>query len=930
MIAAWRRWSARIAQWRGIESIVLGVSGVVIALQSTGALQLLEWVALDQWFRLRPAESGQSRVVIVTIQEADISKLERWPISDATLATLLQTLKQQQPRAIGLVLYRNLPVEPGHQALLKVYATTPNLIGIEKAVSDANGPAIDPPPVLRDRHQVAASDLVLDGDGKLRRSLLSVSNRRGQTIETLGTRLALEYLKRDGIQLQPNADGSTVQLGRATLRPLKPSDGGYVRAEVGGYQVLNNFQRLQSGVPTLSILDVLNRRIPGNFLRGKIVLIGSIAESASTKFYTPYTTDAHSPWFGVEIHANIANQLVSAAIEGRSPLQGIPEPVEWVWIVVWCSIGACLGGLLPGQRCTVAIVLASSAGLLAIGYLSFLAGWWLIVVSPLLAFLSAASLGRGYLLWSRLQRSNIQLENYSKTLEQRVQERTHALEQAKQAAEAATRIKSAFLANMSHELRTPLNAILGFSQLLGRDPEISPQQREQLAIISRSGEYLLGLINDVLEVSKIEAGREVLHLSRTDLQALLTSLEDLLRLRASSKGLDLVCSCDPALPRYVQTDANKLRQVLLNLLGNAIKFTQQGRVTLRVSVLHPASDPPEQQTLVFEVEDTGPGIAPEEMQHLFQAFVQTETGRRSRRGTGLGLFISRQLVQLMGGDVTVNSVVGQGSRFAVRLPMRLDEPAASGSLTPERRVIGLAADQPAFRILVADSSIALVQLLESIGFDVRQSDTGAATVAAWEDWQPHLILMNMQLPAIDGYTATRQIKGTVEGQGTVIIAVTANASDADRSTLLAAGCDDVMEIPIPLGQPESGQLESGQLLEMLAERLGIDYLYEDLPDDLREEPFTDDPVALSLRQDLPVGMDARTIEAARSTLQTLPSEWKIRLHRAALRLDSEQCLQLIGQLPSDNSFLSQTLTALVDNFQFDVLIALTQPDIADE
>lgn len=921
----WRGVIARIAQWHGIGITVLGVTAAGIALHSTGALQLLEWVALDQWFRLRPREPGKSHVVIVTIRESDISQLKQWPLPDAMLATLLQTLKQQQPRAIGLALYRNLPVEPGHQELLNVFATTPNLIGIEKAVSDANGPAVDPPPVLRDRSQVAASDLVLDGDGKLRRNLLSVSNRRGQTLDTLGTRLALEYLKAEAIQLQRGADGATVQLGKATLRPLKPNDGGYVRAEVGGYQVLANFQRLQGGVPTLSILDVLNRRIPANLVQGKIVLIGSIAESTSNKIFTPYTTDKYSPWFGVEVHADLANQLVSAAIEGRPPLQGLPEPVEWGWIFIWCSIGAFLGGILQSLRWAIAIVPVLSGCLMAIGYIGFLSGWWVIVVSPFLALLSAAAIGRSYLLWSNLERSNRELANYSRTLEQRVSERTQALEQnnraleqAKQAAEAATRTKSAFLANMSHELRTPLNAILGFSQLLTRDPAIGSQQREQLAIISRSGEYLLGLINDVLEVSKIEAGREVLHLNPTDLYNLLTSLEEMLRLRATSKGLELVCDRALTVPQYVQTDENKLRQVLLNLLGNAIKFTQQGRVTLRVFALEAEPNPPEQR-IAFEVEDTGPGIAPEELEQLFQAFVQTETGRRSRRGTGLGLFISRQLVQLMGGDITVSSEVGQGSRFAFSLPMRIDEsPPRQQPLT--RRIIGLAADQPRFRILVAEDALAnrvlLVQLLESIGFEVRQAADGQAAVVIWEEWRPHLILLDMQMPVMDGYEVARRIKATVEGQGTVIIAVTASAFEADRPSILAAGCDDLIQKPF----------RQEVLLETLAERLSIDYLY----DDTAVDPLADEPFVLETSQEPTDSVDARTIEALRSSLQTLSLEWRTDLHRAAVRLDSEQCLQLIEQIAPGYPTLSQTLITLVDNFQFEVLIALTQATEGDE
>jgi PAS domain S-box-containing protein len=333
---------------------------------------------------------------------------------------------------------------------------------------------------------------------------------------------------------------------------------------------------------------------------------------------------------------------------------------------------------------------------------------------------------------------------------------TH-LQEARRAAEAANQAKSAFLANMSHELRTPLNAILGFTQLMDRDPNLTAEQQENLGIINRSGEHLLALINEVLEMSKIEAGRVTLEENSFDLYRLLDGLEEMFRLRARDKGLALSFERAENVPQYVRTDEGKLRQVLSNLLGNAVKFTQEGGVALRVGTKDEGrrtkDQPPSvvrRSSLVFEVEDTGPGMAPEELAVVFDPFVQATSGQQPQEGTGLGLSISQQYVRLMGGDITVSSEVGRGSLFQFDVQAGLADAAEVQAAQPRRRVLGLEPNQPIYRLLVAEDKETnrqlLVKLLEPLGFEVQEAVNGQEAIEVWERWEPHLIWMDMRMP----------------------------------------------------------------------------------------------------------------------------------------------------------------------------------------
>ncbi|MGB7444980.1 MAG: response regulator [Coleofasciculaceae cyanobacterium] len=547
------------------------------------------------------------------------------------------------------------------------------------------------------------------------------------------------------------------------------------------------------------------------------------------------------------------------------------------------------------------------------------------------------------------------------------------LKKSKKEAEKANRAKSNFIANMSHELRSPLNAILGFTQLMRRSQNLPTEHQESVSIISHSGEHLLTLINNVLDLSKLEAGQTTLNEKNFDLYHLVNDIEDMFCLKASDQGLQLLFECSPDVPRYVRTDEIKLRQVLINLLSNALKFTEAGGVAVRVvlgdgktgrwgvggdrgdggdegagedfsspphlltsspphpltsspphpltsspphpltsspphpltsSSPHPFIPSPPHQLITFEVEDTGPGVAAEELDKLFEVFGQTQAGKDAQEGTGIGLPLTRSFVRLMGGEITVNSEVGQGSIFKFELPVKIVSAADIESKQPRHRVVALEPNQPHYRILIVDDKAVnrqlLVKLLSPLGFEVKETSNGKEAIEVWEKWEPHLIWMDMRMPVLDGYQATKQIKSHTKGQATAIIALTASVLEEERAVILSAGCDDFLRKPF----------REEDIFTAMHKHLGVRYLYEDQTSD---DSLKREKSQLSI--------------LTTTAISTLPVEWRVNLKRAILQGDLDLIAAIILQIRTKNEQLALVIEEYLNNFEYDKVLSVIPEDL---
>jgi signal transduction histidine kinase/CheY-like chemotaxis protein len=484
----------------------------------------------------------------------------------------------------------------------------------------------------------------------------------------------------------------------------------------------------------------------------------------------------------------------------------------------------------------------------------------------------------------------------------KAEQRSRQLEILAAEAEAANKAKSMFISTMSHEIRTPLNAIIGYSQLLLRDEGLTPEAKGNLKIINRSGEHLLHMVNESLDLAKIEAGREQLAPRSFDLPGLLRDLEAMFRLRAEAKKLELSVNLAGVPLQYVVADDGKIRQVLINLLANALKFTDRGRIALQVS-LSPAPDGG--LRLIAQVADTGCGMTAEEQAALFQPFVQGRAGRRARDGgSGLGLAISQKVAQLLGGAIAVTSTLGQGSTFVLDIPVERskarDFHKHSG---PGKRVVGLKPGQERPRILIVDDRPDnrdwLSQLLNALGFSARSAEDGEGAIQLSRQWSPHLILMDMHMPGMNGLEATRQIKAHPSGAHTVVIALTADAMDGYRRFVVKTEVSDFIIKPCA----------ENELLEKIGKHLGLEYLYQDGTLDETKE------------WEEPAGLTALN----RAMVRELPGQLVEQLRLATLVGDKTQLDELIREAgETGNPQTARALQALADEYQYDNLIRLLE------
>ena len=854
----WSKFKAVIRHTRSALVIAPTVATTVIASSYFGAFNLLEWEFRDVFFRLRPTEETDRKVVVVTIDESDIQAARDWPIPDGILAELLEKIAKQQPRSIGMDIYRDLPEEPGHDRLVNVFKSTPSLVGVEKV----NGSRVNPPPELAALGQVGLADLVLDADRRVRRALLtSVDEASGEMKAGLATQVALGYLAEDGISLESvDADKQKFQLGEGLYEPLRSQQAGYAKKDLGGYQILLNWRGGEEAFVSVTMQDVLAGQIDDDLMRDRMVFIGSIAPSTNDFFETPYS----STWGdrqqqvmpGVFVHANIASQLVQTALTGRSGLTGFTGWQQQLWIVFWTVLGTGGSWIISASqqeklqflflRGTFFKGMLAGAALVAGAYLGFTLGLLIPVAAPLIAFTTSGLATVNAHRQKRLQDTNVQLAqannqlettngqlaqandqltDYSKTLEARVEERTHSLAKAKQAADAANQAKSDFLANMSHELRTPLNGILGYAQILER-ADLAPKQKQGVSIIHQCGSHLLTLINDILDLSKIEARKLELHCDDFDFFSFLEGVAEICKIRAEQKGVTFLCEFASDLPPAIHADEKRLRQVLINLLGNAIKFTDKGQVTLRVSLnseeeaVDSVVDRPDFHNILFQIEDTGVGMTPEQLEKIFLPFEQVGETDKKAAGTGLGLAISQRIAEMMNSPLQVSSKLGQGTVFWL-------SPSIQSAISWVKRPGGervegirLGKGEVAPHILVIDQNEsarqAVVQLLEPLGFELSVANDAQSGLNAAINQLPDCVITELgMVGATTGLDVVKGLRSQLETASIQIIVASTHAFDQDRKDSLAAGANFFLPKP----------LELEQLLNTLQKALKLDWKY---------------------------------------------------------------------------------------------------------
>ncbi|MGK7929228.1 MAG: CHASE2 domain-containing protein [Spirulina sp.] len=713
-------------RWRG-ELIVAGsVAGLTLLVRLTGLLQLLELSAYDQFIRWRPSVPTDSRIVIIGFNESDLQSVGDWPFSDELIVQLLEKIKAQQPRAIGLNLYRDFVKEPGHAEWLEFARSTPNLIGIQKTVGDASTQTgssdrtvtIPPPPVLAELEQVAANDLPWDVDGKIRRGFIYLTDPEGNTVLSLGFRLAWMYLEAEGISPELKEEGQ-IGIGKSVFSRFAANDGGYMRASNLGYQVLLNYRAAENSFPIVSMQDVLEGRIEEDLFRDRVVLIGSTAPSLRDFFLTPYSepfSGLPALMAGVEINAQVTSFLIGAALGERSLIFTLPESLEWLWIVLWSGIGSfwishwrSVDGLakLSVIRTIAHFILASSVLLFGV-FGIFLLSWWVPIIPPLITLTGSAIVKIGVTLITNLRRSYQRIEDYARTLEIKVEERTEELKnknvqledtldqlqtaQNQMISQAKLASLGSLTAGIAHEIRNPLNYVIPFAELT---VDLTQELEEELeAQSSKFGEYAVQYIDEF--ISEFKSNIQQIHHHSTRIEKIVYAM---LGHAGGGAGNASLSDINQLLKEAIQLTYHNFQEKIADFeaklevdydtsLQPILVFSQNFNTSL-INILHNAFDAMKERKLEGEegympiltvktkdlgdrikisIRDNGIGIPPENLDKIFEPFFTTKpTGE----GTGLGLSLAREtIVSLHQGEVSVRSTLQEYSEFEIILPQK--------------------------------------------------------------------------------------------------------------------------------------------------------------------------------------------------------------------------------------------------------------------
>jgi len=706
--------------WK-IAGITIAVTSSVILVRMTGILQLLELAAYDQWMRLRSPASLDDRIVLVGISETDLQAVGKWPITDEQLLDLLQKIDAQNPKAIGLDIYRDLPVEPGYDELSAFMQSNDHLIGIRKVVGGSNENLVQPPPALAESGQVGANDLPLDVDGKIRRAFLYLNTDEGETVYSLGFQLAWLFLSPQGIT--PNMydeEAQKIQLGEALFAPFGRLDGGYVWAADEGYQFILNYRGGDRRFKIVSLMDVLENRVDEDIFRDRVVLIGSTAKTLKDFSLTPYS----SSWVqipevmsGVELHAHITSAIISAALGERPLFQTWSEPVEGLWILVWSAMGTIFicrwynrDGLAKlSIYVTISRFIVASILLIGSSYLLFLQGVWIPVIPPLFALIGTGIVRIGWTLLDNLKLSYQKIEDYAANLEIKVEQRTLELQHKNgELEETLTQLKAAqkqmiaqeklaslgsLTAGIAHEIRNPLNFVNNFSNIsLELTEEINEELETDGELKAEDLDYVMEIFGDLKEcVTKINshgqrietivnnmlmhARDEALPAETIDLNQLLADSVQLVyknvQLRYPEFYATIQTDYDPKIDS-IEAILQDVSRAILNVLDNACYALRQKQQedpnNYQATLTLKSRDLGEKVQIV--VRDNGTGIEPENLDKLFNPFFTTKP---PGEGTGLGLSLTYDtIVTLYKGQIAVESDWGEFTEFVITLPKSVE------------------------------------------------------------------------------------------------------------------------------------------------------------------------------------------------------------------------------------------------------------------